>query len=465
MSIAIVIIMFLGYVLICAEHVTHLNKATTAMFCGVLGWVLYISTGTSFIQGNHAQEFLQFLGGEPYSLQASKEFIAQNIFMQYFGQMGSVVLYLLATMAIVEVLLNNECFDFLKTWLRSRSTIQVVGLTTLVTFLLSANIDNLTVTVMMLMILRRILRNQRQRMYVGAAIVIAANAGGCFTVIGDVSSILVWTKGAVTPTNYTGALILPAMIATTVPCAFICYKLPSTLDIERPSFAFRGDDTVLQLWQRIVLLVLGLGGLWFVPTFHRITLLPPFLGALCVLGVIWVANEIINIHRIESEQPQNISSGRSLQYEVLQVIMYTIGVCLCVDVLIECGAMRYASGWLDANIHNTYLLSLFVGMLSSVMDNIALVVSGVNLYDVLPEAQATTTYLHAFTQNGQYWHLIALSGNVGGSLLPIGSLAGLALMKAEDVTVWWYLRRITLWTFIGWLCSLGTYFLVDYFLR
>lgn len=465
MTIAIVVLMLIGYALICVEHITHLNKATVAMFCGVVGWVLFMCTGTSFIQVLHAQEFLDYLNGAPYTLEASKQFIASHIFLQHFGQMGSIVLYVLATMAIVEVLLNNECFNFLKTWLRSQNTDHVLWLTVLVTFTISANLDNLSTTVMMLMVMRRILRSQRQRQYIGAAIVIAANAAGMFTVIGDISSLLIWTKGAVTPTNYTGSLALSAVVATVIPTFFIRRALPERLDIERPTYSFRGEDSVLKIWQRAILMVLAFGGLWFVPTFHRITLLPPFLGALCVLGVVWVANEVINISRIKSEQPQTISMSRSLQYEVVQMIMYTVGACLCVDVLIEIGAMRAVSQWLDANIHSTYLLSIVLGLLSAVMDNIVLVLSGVNIYSVLTPEEAVTPYLENFLQNGQYWHLISLSGNIGGCLLPIGSVAGLALMKAEEVTIWWWFRRITLGTLIGWLCALGTYFLVDSFLR
>ena len=465
MTIAIVVLMLIGYALICVEHITHLNKATVAMFCGVVGWVLFMCTGTSFIQVLHAQEFLDYLNGAPYTLEASKQFIASHIFLQHFGQMGSIVLYVLATMAIVEVLFNNECFNFLKTWLRSQNTDHVLWLTVLVTFTISANLDNLSTTVMMLMVMRRILRSQRQRQYVGAAIVIAANAAGMFTVIGDISSLLIWTKGAVTPTNYTGSLALSAVVATVIPTFFIRRALPERLDIERPTYSFRGEDSVLKIWQRAILMVLAFGGLWFVPTFHRITLLPPFLGALCVLGVVWVANEVINISRIKSEQPQTISMSRSLQYEVVQMIMYTVGACLCVDVLIEIGAMRAVSQWLDANIHSTYLLSIVLGLLSAVMDNIVLVLSGVNIYSVLTPEEAVTPYLENFLQNGQYWHLISLSGNIGGCLLPIGSVAGLALMKSEEVTIWWWFRRITLGTLIGWLCALGTYFLVDSFLR
>lgn len=465
MTIAIVSLMLIGYVLICTEHVTHLNKATVAMFCGVVGWVLYVCMGSSFIEVMHAEEFADYLGGMEYTLEASKQFIATNVFLRHFGQMGSVVLYLLATTAIVEVLINNECFNFIKTFLRNQDTNHVLWFTALITFAISANLDNLSTTVLMLMVMRRILRSQRQRMYVGAAIVIAANAAGMFTVIGDISSLLIWTKGAVTPTNYTGSLALSAVVATVIPTFFIRRALPDRLEIERPTYSFRGRDSVLEIWQRAILMVLAFGGIWFIPTFHRITLLPPFLGALCVLGVIWVANEIININRIKSEQPQTISVGRSLQYEVLQVIMYTVGACLCVDVLIEIGAMRAVSGWLDANIHSTYILSIVLGLLSAVMDNIVLVLSAVNIYPVLSQAEALTPYLQNFMQNGQYWHLVALSGNIGGCLLPIGSVAGLALMKVEDVSIWWWFRRITMGTMLGWLCAVGTYFLVDYFLR
>ena len=234
--------MLIGYALICVEHITHLNKATVAMFCGVVGWVLFMCTGTSFIQVLHAQEFLDYLNGAPYTLEASKQFIASHIFLQHFGQMGSIVLYVLATMAIVEVLLNNECFNWL---------------TVLVTFTISANLDNLSTTVMMLMVMRRILRSQRQRQYVGAAIVIAANAAGMFTVIGDISSLLIWTKGAVTPTNYTGSLALSAVVATVIPTFFIRRALPERLDIERPTYSFRGEDSVLKIWQRAILMVLA----------------------------------------------------------------------------------------------------------------------------------------------------------------------------------------------------------------
>jgi Na+/H+ antiporter NhaD/arsenite permease-like protein len=368
-------------------------------------------------------------------------------------------------MSILAVITNNECFSFVETLLRRRSTAQMLWFTVIVTFLLSACIDNLTVTVLMLMILRKLIRNGKQRMYIGSAIVIAASCGGCWTVIGDVTSLMVWAKGAVTATNFSTALVLPSIVATIIPTALIQSKLPEHLDIERPAYSFRGDDSMLDWWQKTLLLFFGIGGLWFIPTFHRITLLPPCLGALCCLGVVWVLNEVINKSRIRTEQPQNVSLGRKLQYEVFQVIMYCVGVCLCVDVLVEIGAMRAAAGWLDDNIHNIYLASAFMGVLSGILDNIALVMAGINIYSVLPAQEAVGGYMSSFVQDGQYWHLIALCGNVGGCLLPIGSVAGFALMRAEGVSVWWYLRRITMFAFLGWMASVGVYFLIDSFLR
>ena len=209
--------------------------------------------------------------------------------------------------------------------------------------------------------------------------------------------------------------------------------------------------------------MLGIGGLWFVPTFHRLTLLPPFLGSLCVLGVIWVLDEVFNRHGLRTEQPTLLpGSNRRLQYEVLQVIMFFIGVALAVSVLGEVGALKSVGDWLNHNVHDIYVISIFLGALSAVLDNIVLVLSAVSICDVLPEAQ--TAYQQFFLENGQYWHLVVLSGCIGGCLLPIGSTAGYALMKSEDTSMWWYFRHITGKVLMGWIAALITYFATDYIL-
>lgn len=468
MTIAIVILMLLGYVLICTEHITHINKATVALFCGVCGWVMYVCVGPYYIETLHGSVFHDFLVGQEYnySIQAVNEFLREKVFARHIAQLTSIVMYLLATMAIVEVLESNGCFDFVVKLCRSRSTWVTVWMLALCSFLLSANLDNLTSSVVMLMVMNRLVVNHRQRMLLGAIIVIATNCGGCFTVIGDVTSLLVWTRGAVTPTNYSAAIILPALVATAIPTFLIGRKLPDHLDLKRSGVLFRGDDRDIKLWQQLLMFSFGMGGLWFVPTFYRLTDLPPFLGALCVLGVLWVMNEIINRKRILSDQPLTTRTNRSLQYEVIQMIMFFLGMGLSVDILIEVGAMKSVADWCNDYIHNIYILSLVLGAVSAVMDNIALVISGISIYPVVEsDAVGMTDYMQSFVQNGQYWHLITLSGCVGGCLLPIGNTAGYALMKAEDVSIWWYFRHITVKVLLGWFCALGIYFLVDSFLR
>lgn len=441
MTIAIIVLVLLAYLLIASEHLTHINKATTAMFAGVVVWILYII----------------YVGDD-------KVLIADSVFPRHSAYFCSIVLYLLSTMAIVEVLSNNGCFDFVQNFLRTRSMRRFLWGIVAITFFLSANLDNLTTVVLMLVIMRRLLTNRRQRLYVGAAIVIAACAGGCFTVIGDVTSLMIWTRGAVTPTDFAGAMLPAALVATFIPTLLISYDLPDTLDINRPHIVYRGDDSVIPLWQRLTMLFLGIGGLWFVPTFHRLTLLPPFLGSLCVLGVIWVLDEVFNRHGLRTEQPTLLpGSDRRLQYEVLQVIMFFIGVALAVSALVEVGAMQSVGNWLDHTVHDIYVISIFMGALSAVLDNIALVLSAVNIYEVLP--QADNAYQQFFMENGQYWHLVVLSACIGGCLLPIGSTAGYAFMKSEDSSMWWYFRHVSGKVLIGWISALITYFFVDYLLR
>ncbi len=433
MTLVIVIIMLVAYVLIATEHLTGINKAGIAMFAGVLGWIL----------------------------------ISDHDFTPFSNYISDIVLYLLSTICIVNVLVSYGCFDFIVPLLRVRSTTVILWGFVSITCLLSANFDNLTSAVVMLLIMRRLLANPEQRRYVGSCIALAACAGGAVTVIGDPTTLAVWGKGAVTPSAFFQALILPSLVGVIVPTLLVRQCLPEHLDLNRGSIAYRGGaDIQTPLWQRLVLFTLGIGGLWFVPTFHKLTHLPSFLGALCVLAVVWLAVEIFNSTKLKSEQPSVVPAvSRLLATEVLKVVMFFIGVALGISALVETGAMYACSQWLDSNIHDVYVLSVFLGIVSSVLDNVCLVLSAVNVYPVLPPELATTEYLQLFTVNGQYWHLVVISGSLGGMFLPIGSTSGLALMKSEDVGILWYLRHISLKMLLGWVAALITYFLVDWFLR
>lgn len=463
MTIAIGVLMMLGYIFIATEHLTNINKAATAMFAGVVGWILFMLTGTEYISVFHPIEWANYLDGAEPDWTHTQGFIAGNIFTKHSTYICNLVMYMLATMAIVDVLNANECFNFLKDWIRNRNSKKVLWISVTIAFFLSCNLDNLTVTLMMILLLKKIIENDKQRIYIGAAVLIAACCGGCCTVIGDISSLMVWYKGAVSPASFSASMIIPAMVATVIPVYLISRKLPHTLDLVRPTFMFRGEDSLMPMWQQIILLIIGMGGLWFVPTFHRITLLPPFVGALCVLCFLWVLNEVFNHKRIRTEQPFILSgSDHRLMYETLQVIMFVIGMCLAVGVLIECGAMGWLRRMAETLIPNIYILSAATGLISGALDNVAVVLTGINMYDVMPDSSTLTDGINVFAENGCYWDMIVFSGVVGGCLLPIGNTAGLAFLKMEEeATASWYLKHIAGKVLLGWLVGLAVYFLIQ----
>ena len=202
MTLIIVTMLIIAYVLIATGHLTGVNKAAIAMFLGTVGWVVYVCWGSDFVMDQHPGEYMEWLAGNQATSESVKYFIEDHVFLKYVGEAAAIVLFLLATMSIVELLNNNGCFDFITEWIRTRNSKRLLWTITLATFILSANLDNLTTTTMMLVIMHNILQNSRQRMYVGSAIVLAANCGGCFTVIGDPIGLILWGDGAVTASHF-----------------------------------------------------------------------------------------------------------------------------------------------------------------------------------------------------------------------------------------------------------------------
>ena len=376
-------------------------------------------------------------------------------------------MFLLATMSIIEILNNNGCFDFIQKWIRTRNPKRLLWTITFVTFVISANLDNLTTATMMLVIMHGIVQNRRQRMLIGSAIVIAANCGGCFTVIGDPTGLLLWGDGAVTATYFSSYMALPAILAWVIPTIFINRALPERLDTQWSPLPYRGDDTNLSPWQRVVMLFVGIGGLWFIPTFHNITKLSPFLGALCVLSVLWVVNEAFNHKLMNADQMSQRFIPRALQYGSLQQILFVMGIMLGMGVVTETGVFPDVARWMDDTIHNVWILGVVSGFLSAVVDTFTIAISDISLYPVVEAARleqaADAAYLSQFTRNGTYWMIVAYTTAVGGCLLSVGSVSGLALMKMEHLRLGWYLRNLTLKVLAGWVVGLVVLWLEIYY--
>lgn len=458
MTLIIVAMLIAGYLLIATSHITNVNKAAIAMFVGTVGWVLYICYGTDFVMSQYPREYSDFLIGTGASGSAVKTFIYENIFLKYVGKAASVVMFILATMTIVEILDNNGCFDFIGEWVRTRSGKRMLWTITATAFLISANLDTLTTSTMMLMIMHGIVQSRRQRMVIGSGIVLAANAGGCFTVIGDPAGLILWGSELVTATNFSAWLVLPAVMAWTVPTFLLGRSLPDRLDVDWQAAPYRGDDTNLNRWQRVVMLIVGIGGLWFIPTFHNITRLSPFLGALCVLSVLWGINEIFNRKLMNAEQMILRRTPRVLQYGSIQLMLFVMGVMLALGAVKETGVLADLSEWIDYNVHNIWITGFMAGVLSGCIDSFSIAMTSLSMYPVVePDVLGRwmdADYMANFVQNGMFWKVIAFTTATGGCLLGFTNASVLAMMKMERMHIGWYLKNCTLKVLVGWIIGM-----------
>lgn len=447
MTLIIVLMFVAAYLLIATGHFTGVNKAAIAMFLGTAGWVVYVCYGTDFVMQQHPADYLEYLSGRTPNSETVKYFICENVFLKYVGKAAAIVMFLLATMSIIELLNNNGCFDFISEWIRTRNSKRLLWTITLATFIISANLDNLTTTTMMLVIMNNVLQSGRQRMLVGSAIVLAATCGGCFTVIGDPVGLILWGDGVVTASHFSAYMLLPALIAWIVPTMLINRELPDRLDTEWIASPYRGDDTRLNRWQRLVMLFVGIGGLWFIPTFHNITKLSPFVGALCVLSVLWLVNEAFNRRLMNADQMAQRRIPRALQYGTIQQILFVMGIMMGMGVMLETGVLGDIGIWLAETFHNNWLLGIGAGLLSAVADSFTVGLNHIMLYPLAESGEMAV--------NGAYWMIMVFSTAVGGCLLCVGSVSGVALMKMEHVRLGWYLRHLTSKVAVGWLLGLA----------
>ena len=450
MTLIIVAILLIGYLLIATEQKTNVNRAAVAVFVGTVGWVLYICYGTDFVMREHQGDYVDFLNGAVATSTAVKHYIAQNIFLKYVGRAAEIVLFLLATMTIVEILHNNGCFDFLTPMVRTRKSKRLLWSVAAVTFVISANLDNLTTTSLMLVVVHNLLSQRRLRFIYGSAVVISANTGGALTVIGDPAGILLWNSSAVTATNFSMSLFIPCLLAWAVPVFLLSRMLPERVDISWKPMPYRGDDTNLNTWQRMLMLVVGIGGLWFIPTFHNITKLSPFLGALCVLAVLWIVNEIFNHKLYSVEKMTERRMPRVLQYGVVQMILFVMGIMLAVGVVEETGAVRWLATQCDHYIHNIWIMGVLAAITGTVLDTFTTELSFFSLFPISETSPVgADAYTEAFVTNGYYWKVVAYCSAVAGNFLAIGSLSGVALLKMEHMPMGWFLRNV------GWKAILG----------
>ena len=305
------------------------------------------------------------------------------------------------------------------------------------TFIISANLDNLATVVLMLSIIHPLLQTDSQRRVYGAVVILAANCGGAITVIGDLTSLKLWDAGLVTPSIYFLKLAIPVLAALAVMLWLVGKNLPARIELSLDRLPYRGDDTLLSRPQRLLMLFVGMGGLWFIPSFHRITHLPPFLGALCVLALLWMVNELCNRQLLGSDKMVLRRLPMALQYANLQNVLYFVGLTLMFGAVAETGVFHHLSIQIN-NMQIMAPLAAFLGtIMSALVGNVPVLLGSVDVVSQLNLPQDVVT------TDGSLWPALSFATSMGGSMLLTGSIAGVLLMRMEGLSFRWYLRHIT----------------------
>lgn len=435
MTTLIVCVFCLGYLLIALENVTKINKAAVALIMCVVCWCLYALGGGIGISGLELNETIE-----------------KNL-----GEAGTTLFFLMGAMTIVEVVDQYGGFNFVRGVLRTDSKSALLWKIGFMTLLLSAVLDNLTTSIVMIMILRKLVSDHRDRIWYASMVIVAANAGGAFSPIGDVTTIMIWNGGMITASGVICEIFIPSLLAFVVPALIVQRRLRGTLP--QPAASQEKEVSTVTTTQRNIIFFLGVGGLCFVPIYHNLTDLPAFMGILLVLGTLWFVTEIINWKKGEHDATAKRIS-RLLSRIDLTTILFFLGILMSVSVLSEIGVLSALGAWLNETIGNCYLVTGAIGILSSIVDNVPLVAGSMKMYDI-PTAEMLLhdASLAPYAVDGIFWQLLSYCAGVGGSMLIIGSAAGVVVMGLENISFGWYMRNITPIAFAGYIAGIAAYYL------
>lgn len=427
LTLVIVAVFVLGYLCIALESLTKVNKAAIALLMCVICWTIYMFNPSAEIG-----EILKFNLGET----------AETLF------------FLMGAMTIVEIVDSNGGFNFVRDMLKTRNKRTLLWRVALMTFFLSAILDNLTTSIVMIMVLRKLISDDKERLLYAALVVISANSGGAFSPIGDVTTIMLWIKGMITTQGVITEIFIPSLVSMVIPALIMQYMLKGEFD--RSQNIEEGHVSVYTKHQRRTIFCFGVGGLVFVPIFRYLTDLPPYMGILLVLGVLWTTTEIFSRHLDEDDTMAKRVSDLLSRIDIT-TIMFFLGILMAVSCLAEIGVLTMLGKGLDVTFGgNHYLVTGIIGVLSSIVDNVPLVAGCMGMYPVAEVGDMAV--------DGVFWQLLAYCAGVGGSMLIIGSAAGVVVMGLEKITFGWYLKRITWIAFVGYLAGMGSYWLIRTFI-
>jgi Na+/H+ antiporter NhaD/arsenite permease-like protein len=419
-ALILIVTFVVGYCAITLEHTIHLNKAASALVTGTLCWTIFILSETDT---HSVVEMLQ----------------------HHMGELSGILFFLLGAMVVVELIDAHDGFEIITSRIRTTSKRSLLWLIALLSFFLSSLLDNLTTTIVVITLLRKLIAEREERLLFVGLTVIAANAGGAWSPMGDVTTTMLWIGGQISVLPTITTLILPSLACLLIPT----WILASTLrgEFAAPSRSSEGQCTS-SLFERNAVFVLGLGALLAVPVFKSLTHLPPFMGMLFGLGVLWVVTEMIHSHKDEAEKGL-LSVNHAIRKIDTPSILFFLGILLAISSLQSMQTLAKLSGWLDTTVGDTVIMVLLVGFISAFVDNVPLVAAAQGMYP-----------LSRYPMDDFFWQFLAYCAGTGGSALIVGSAAGVAAMGMEQVHFFWYLKRISLLAIAGYLSGAAVYLIL-----
>lgn len=411
---AIVLLFCVGYLAIVFEHQININKTASALLTGVAVWTAYVLFDSSH---------------EP----------VVEALSHHLASVAEILFFLLGAMTIVELVDAHEGFRFITDRINSKSVRKLLWIIGLITFFLSAALDNLTTAIVMVSLLRKIIRDNELRKFFAGIVIIAANAGGAWSPIGDVTTTMLWIGGQVTAINIMKELFLPSLLCLLVPLGYLSFTMKGQLPTVETS-KNQHDSRAGNL-----MLAAGLGGLLFVPIFKTLTHLPPYMGILLVLGFVWVVSELLHSDKDEAtRRPYTV--GHALSRIDTSSVLFFLGILLAIGALEATGILQSLANSMDKTIGNQDIIVVAIGLASAVIDNVPLVAASMGMYP-----------LEVYPPDAKIWEFMAYCAGTGGSILIIGSAAGVAVMGMEKIDFLWYVKKISLLALLGYFAGVLAY--------
>ncbi|MEY3247247.1 MAG: hypothetical protein RIT39_916 [Bacteroidota bacterium] len=446
---ALILVFVLGYAAIALEHPIKVNKTASALLTAVIAWTLLVMLPMpEGIEGTSA--FAAYLGGLGDAglgnLQEHfKHFVGHEL-SHHLGSISEILFFLLGAMTIVELVDAHQGFRIITDRITTKNTVKLLWIVSIITFFLSSVLDNLTTSIVMVSLLRKLIKEAEQRKFFAGMVIIAANAGGAWTPIGDVTTTMLWIGGQISTGAIMSTVFLPSLVCLVVPLGVLSFSLKGEIKGFEQTAQSSSDTGVKG---SLLMLILGVGCLLFVPVFKTVTHHPPYLGILLGLGLLWLVSELLHADKDEEER-KPYTAVHALSKVDTSSVLFFLGILLAISALQTANILSAAAAWLDQSVGDLRVIVYLIGMLSAIIDNVPLVAASQGMYEM-------TTY----PMDHWMWQFMAYCAGVGGSGLIIGSAAGVAVMGMEKIEFGWYLRKISLWAILGYTAGAVVYLVMQ----